>query len=129
MVTLDTDAESQIDSGYDKTATMAIAGEILSFSAQQSSFINGEVNTFTFSIQASIPVFKGDQLSFVLPDEVGAPANVDEMQCKGTSNVIDLTCSVVDKTITIIFNDFENDEGAFTWEISGIKNPTSTKTS
>lgn len=51
------------------------------------------------------------------------------MQCKGTSNIIDLTCSVVDKTITIVFNDFENDEGAFTWELSGIKNPTSTKTS
>lgn len=33
MTTLDTDAESQIDSGYDLTATMTEAGEISSFSA------------------------------------------------------------------------------------------------
>ena len=33
MTTLDTDQESQIDSGYDLTATMVKAGEISSFSA------------------------------------------------------------------------------------------------
>jgi hypothetical protein len=40
-----------------------------------------------------------------------------------------MECSVDDKTITIVFKDFENGDGAFTWEIAGIKNPSSTRTS
>jgi hypothetical protein len=69
LTTLDTDAESQIDSGYLKVATMSVAGGIESFSVQQESFVNGELTTYTFSVQAQAktPVVSGDQLIMILP--------------------------------------------------------------
>lgn len=129
MITLDTDAESEIDSGYDKTVTMSKAGDMQSFSAQAESFENGKVNKYTFSIQANIPVKKGDKLSFQLPYEVIAPVDDSVMNCKGITNLKTLDCKVQGQVITITFLEFTNPSGAFTWEISGIKNPFSTKTS
>lgn len=61
VTTLDTDAESQIDSGYGQSAVMQIAGAIQTFSVQQSSFVNGAVNTYQFSVQAQIPIVPKDK--------------------------------------------------------------------
>jgi hypothetical protein len=38
-----------------------------------------------------------------------------------------MTCSVTGQVITITFNQFTRASGAFSWTVSGIKNPGSTK--
>lgn len=127
LVTYDTDAESEIDSGFKLSATMTIAGEILSFSAQPQSFINGAINTFTFSVQASIPLLRTDSLSFKLPLEMQAP---EKLTCIEILNLIEPKCIISDEgVITVRFTDFENADGAFSWQITDLRNPSSTQPS
>lgn len=51
------------------------------------------------------------------------------MNCTPISNLKKISCSVQQRTITIVFEQFLNPDGAFTWEIDNIRNPSSTKTS
>lgn len=127
--TLDTDGKSEIDTGFDIPAKMTVAGPITSFSITQTNFTNGDVNTFTFAVQALIPVIKGDKFTMTLPDEIGAPADVATMNCTVRSNIIKMTCEVDGQKITLNLEEFEQPTGAFSWSLSGIKNPGSTRPS
>jgi hypothetical protein len=74
-----------------------------------------------------IPVVIGDKFTFTLPPEIGAPATAQILNCQPRSNLINMTCSVVGQVITIRFLNFTQASGAFSWTVSGIKNPGSTK--
>ena len=67
MRTFDIDGVHLIDVGYSSAVEMTVAGPITSFSMEASDFENGIVNTYTFSIQAQIPVIVGDKFTFTLP--------------------------------------------------------------
>lgn len=129
VTTLDTDGQSLIDTGYKGKAEMTIAGPISSFSTQQTNFTNGDVNLYTFAVQALIPVIVGDKFTMTLPDEIGAPADATVMDCKPRSNIVKMSCTVSGQIITINLEEFTQPSGAFSWTISGIKNPGSTKPS
>ena len=58
-----------------------------------------------------------------------APVDVATMNCQALANIIRMTCEVNGRKITLIFDEFTNPSGAFSWTISGIKNPGSTKPS
>jgi hypothetical protein len=60
---------------------MSVAGEIEAFSVQQESYVNGELNTYTFSVQAKTPVASGDQLIMTLPAQLGVP--IAPLNCTG----------------------------------------------
>lgn len=70
ITTLDTDGESVIDTGFNRSAVMTLAGPVTSFSAVQTNFTNGDLNTYTFSVQAVIPVVPGDKVTFTFPREI-----------------------------------------------------------
>ena len=106
---------------------MVNAGPITSFDMQQTNFTNGDTNTYTFSVQAVIPVVVGDKFTMTLPPEMGAPADAATLACQPTQNLIKMKCSVSGQVINIILVEFSQPNGAFSWTISGIKNPGSTK--
>jgi hypothetical protein len=109
---------------------MTIAGPISSFNALQTNFTNGALDTWTFSVQALIPVWFNDYLEFTLPDEVSVP-DATAFVCKPLNNIQSIMppCSVNNKRVKIIFNTFTSPNSAFGLTIYGIKNPPSTKTS
>lgn len=125
--TLDTDSTSLIDTGFESRITMINAGPITSFDIQQTNFTNGDTNTYTFSVQAVIPVVVGDKFTMTLPSEMGAPADAATLACQPTQNLVKMKCSVTGQVIKIVFSEFTQPSGAFSWTISGIKNPGSTK--
>lgn len=129
VTSLDTDFESQIDSGYNQQVTMALSGQVQSLSLQQGSFVNGAVNNYTFSMQTDIPVLKGDKFSFKIPAEVSVVTATGQLNCTGRTNVLKASCYVKDNVITSVFEELNATNGVFSWEISGIRNPSSTKTS
>ena len=129
MRTLDTDGIHLIDVGFSSAVEMTVAGPITSFSMEASDYENGVVNMFTFSIQAQIPVIVGDKFTFTLPQEMGPPVDAASMDCQPLDNIKKMTCQIDGRKITIIFDEFELDDQAFSWTISGIKNPGSTKPS
>lgn len=51
------------------------------------------------------------------------------MNCEGLTNVVDVTCEVVGQTIITTFDSFESSNGVFSWSVSGIRNPPSTRSS
>lgn len=51
------------------------------------------------------------------------------MDCQPLDNILKMTCQIDGRKVTIIFDEFELADQAFTWTISGIKNPGSTKPS
>lgn len=128
VTTLDTDAVSFIDTGYKAKAEMTIAGPISSFSAVQANFTNGDVNVYTFAVQALIPVVVGDKFTMTLPEEMGAPTDAT-INCQPRSNIIRMSCTITGHIITVELEEFSQPAGAFTWTMEGIKNPGSTKPS
>lgn len=86
---------------------MTIPGPITSFSVEPTTFVNGDINTYTFAVQALIAVIVGDKFKMTLPVEIGAPADVATMDCQSKYNIIDMTCEVSGQTITITLNEFE----------------------
>ena len=129
MRTFDIDGVHLIDVGYSSAVEMTVAGPITSFSMEASDFENGIVNTYTFSIQAQIAVIVGDKFTFTLPEEMEPPVDASAMDCQPLDNILKMTCQIDDRKVTIIFDEFELADQAFTWTISGIKNPGSTKPS
>jgi hypothetical protein len=70
-----------IDSGYNLQVINKNAGPITSFSVTPTSVINGEANTYTFAVQALIPIKKGDKFTMTLPIEMEPPVDADAMNC------------------------------------------------
>jgi hypothetical protein len=52
VTTIDTDGKSLIDVGYNKQAIMTIMADLDQFHVQQSNFMNGIKNRYTFSLQS-----------------------------------------------------------------------------
>lgn len=73
--TYDIDGISLIDTGYNQTAAMSIPANLQSFSARPSSLVNGQLNTYTFSLQSNLTIANGDKVTFVLPTELTPPQN------------------------------------------------------
>jgi hypothetical protein len=95
---------------------MVNPGPITSFNVQPSLFVNGDINTYLFSVQAVIPVLKGDGLTMKLPVDIGPPTTTT-MNCQPRQNIVKMTCTVVDQTIFIVFDEFLSSSGAFSWTI------------
>ena len=51
-----------------------------------------------------IPVAVTDKFQIILPDEMGPPATVEEMDCQALANIIDMTCTLEGRKIQIEFN-------------------------
>lgn len=75
-------------------ANMTIKGEITSVDISPSSVINGQLNTYVFSITVPIPVISGDRIKFEFPPEVGPPRSAELMNCTGVTNVKDVSCAI-----------------------------------
>lgn len=67
MASLDTDGTSIIDQGYNQNIQTSIAGTISDFLVKPSSVVNGDMNTYIFTIKSSIPLVVGDVISFTAP--------------------------------------------------------------
>ena len=85
--TKDTDGVSVIDTGYNQTASMSISADLQSFSVRAGSLVNGQLNTFTFSLQSNLTMANGDKVIFDLPAELTPPTNSSTMNCIGVTNV------------------------------------------
>jgi hypothetical protein len=105
---------------------MTIAGPVTSFSAIQTNFTNGNLNSYTFSVQAVIPVVPGDMFTFTFPAEIGVPSQI---KCVPLSNVVDMSCVASGKKVTMTLRNFTQPSGAFSWSLQNIQNPGSTKPS
>ena len=68
-------------------------------------------------------------MSFEIPSDMVPPADVATMDCQPLSNIIRMSCTIDGRKVTVLFEEFELADSAFTWSIAGIKNPGSTKPS
>ena len=68
ITTRDTNLVSEIDSGYNMATKVTIMGDLSSFGAVPSNVTNGAENTYTFSLQTTIPLLEGDRLFFTIPE-------------------------------------------------------------
>lgn len=68
-------------------------------------------------------------MSFQIPSDMVPPADVATMDCQPLSNIIRMSCTIDGRKVTVLFEEFELADSAFTWSIAGIKNPGSTKPS
>ena len=68
-------------------------------------------------------------MSFEIPSDMVPPADVATMDCQPLSNIIRMSCTINGRKVTVLFEEFELADSAFTWSIAGIKNPGSTKPS
>jgi hypothetical protein len=59
-----------IDEGYNRNVATTIAGTIKLEEVERDSTINGEVNTYKFSLTTSVPWENGDVLKFSFPPEI-----------------------------------------------------------
>jgi hypothetical protein len=113
--TFDIDGVSLIDSGYNQTAAMSVPADLQSFSARPSSLVNGQLNTYTFSLQSNLTMANGDMVTFVLPLELTPPTNSSVMNCVGVTNVDSVTCSINGRTITVVLTKISATSGAYSW--------------
>lgn len=131
VTTLDTDGVSEIDDGFNKPATMSIIGEITTVDITPSNFINGEINTYTFTISSPIPIEMGDRLKFKFPKELTPPSDKEEMACFARTNVLSIDCQIAGRDVTITFELVvkQSGGGTYAFTMENIGNPFSTKTS
>lgn len=80
---------------------MSIPADLQSFSARSGSLVNGQLNTYTFSLQSNLTMANGDKVTFDLPPELTPPVNSTAMNCTGVTNVLKLTCSINGTSITV----------------------------
>lgn len=118
-----------IDTGYDSNTAMSFLGELGSFSATQTNFINGERNKYIFSMQSNIPMYEGDRLSFVLPPELGAPSNSQSLNCTAIFGFTEIQCTISGQAMEVEFKKMKDLTGTFQWSVENIMNPISTKPS
>ena len=71
---------------------MSIIGEITTVDITPSDFVNGAVNTYTFTISSPIPLEMGDRLKFKFPEELLPPVDNAGMNCSGRTNVLSVDC-------------------------------------
>jgi hypothetical protein len=89
---LDTDGVSEIDSGFNKPATMSIIGDISTVAIVPGDFVNGAVSSYTFTLSSHIPIKMGDRLKFKFPADIVPPSDKKQMNCNGRTNVLDVDC-------------------------------------
>jgi hypothetical protein len=62
ITTYDIDGIHKIDEGYNQKLVMTIPALIESFSVEQSDYMNGIVNTYTFTVLSQISVLTSDKI-------------------------------------------------------------------
>lgn len=87
--TFDADGISEIDAGFDKSIEMQDLAKIDSFSVRASSEVNGEINTYTFTLTTRYRFIDGDVLKFTVPPEVKLPSTIDEFNIQGLPRTVD----------------------------------------
>ena len=70
---------SEIDSGFNQDVQMTELAQMESFTVTTGSSVNGEENTYTFSINSRVTILDGDTISFNVPAQVGLPQTVEEL--------------------------------------------------
>lgn len=68
--TFDDDGVSEIDSGFRFITNMETYAAIGDFSVLPSNDVNGEINTYTFTISTRVEIIDGDVLSFLVPNDI-----------------------------------------------------------
>lgn len=58
---------------------MTQLAQMESFTVTPESKINGEENTYTFSINTRVTVLAGDSLEFIVPNQVGLPPTIEDL--------------------------------------------------
>jgi hypothetical protein len=131
VTTLDTDGISEIDSGFNKPATMSIIGVITTVDITPSNFVNGFVNTYTFTISSPIPIEIGDRLKFKFPSALTPPVENAAMKCAGRTNVLSVECQIAGRDVTVTFQLVvkQSGGGTYAFTIESVGNPFSTRTS
>ena len=89
IVTFDADGISEIDSGFNIGTTMIDLAKITGFSVRPSSTINGELNTYTFTLSTIVNFEKGDVLQYTMPAQVGLPTTVNEINIRPLPRTVD----------------------------------------
>lgn len=60
-----------------------------SFTVRTSSLVNGEINTYTFTLTTRYKFIDGDILKFTVPPEVTLPDTVDKLNIQGLPRTVD----------------------------------------
>lgn len=120
-----------IDEGYNRNVATTEAGVIELEEIQRESTVNGEVNTYTFSLTTSVPWVNGDVLKFTFPPEISL--NADNKQTKITplndGDQIDGGISGNDIQITFVNMAERPDTYKFEFTMDNVKNAGSIKPS
>jgi hypothetical protein len=118
-----------IDEGYDINTQMYFLGQLHSFSAIQTNFVNGVENRYIFSMQSAVPLSPGDKLSYTFPPEIVPPATSEELNCAIIFGFDEIECNISGYSMEIKFVALANPTGTFQWSAENIRNPISTKPS
>lgn len=110
IVTFDADGISEIDSGFDIGTTMIDLAKITGFSVRPTSTINGELNTYMFTVSTIVSFEKGDVLQYTMPANVGLPETAKKLNIRPLPRIVDgekvkdeLRVEISGQTIIITF--------------------------
>lgn len=130
--TFDADGISEIDAGFDKSIEMKELAKIDSFSVRSSSEINGEINTYTFTLTTRYKFFDGDVLKFTVPPEVKLPSTIEELNIQGLPRTVDgesvkdeLIVEMSGQTVIVNFVKVAPTTETYKFTLDNIKNPPS----
>lgn len=134
--TFDSDGISEIDSGFRITTVITEMASIADFSVQPSSVVNGELNTYTFTISTRVPFIAGDILTFVVPDEIKLPPSAEDLEItplprtvNGVQVLDELLVEISGKKIIVTFINVAPTTETYKFTLTNINNPPSERTS
>jgi hypothetical protein len=107
------DNETPIDEGYDVNTQMYFLGQLHSFSAIQTNFVNGVENRYIFSMQSAVPLNSGDKLSFTFPTDIVPPSTSEELNCAIIFGFEEIECNISGYSMEIKFISLANPTGTF----------------
>ena len=82
---------------------MFFLGQLSSFSAIQTNFVNGVENRYIFSMQSAVQLNAGDKLSFTFPPEIKPPSTSEELNCENIFGFDEIECNISGYSMEIKF--------------------------
>ena len=127
---------NEIDSGFDIVTHVDEPAPINSFSVTPTNVMNGASNIFIFSLNTRIKIIDGDYFEFLVPPEVGLPAESDLLIIESMPREISvgvfekdtLKVDVSGRKLIVTFLNVGIQTETYQWKISGMTNPPSEMT-
>ena len=102
---------------------MSTQADFNGFYVRPSNETNGAVNTYNFTMSTYTPILNGDQLSFIIPEQIAPPTSSAELNCTAISGVTLMSCEITGSHVNIVLEEVEENAPFFKWTFDNMRNP------